>query len=266
MPGSDRFYFFFPKKGVFLCSSRGWPAGAHSVEPATQRRPLGSCFTFPHGFVLSLTRSASQCVRKAPLKKPDAVLRGFHLQKVFEASKTVSKVLLLHPDPFRHKQARQRCFCNTKSNLQMVCCDTCDEWFHFKCVGLTAEEVGPDLNWDCGFCQAVPDNNGNRSWALPIPGADRKRKKATLVRNDANTPKARGIASNNDEEVVGPTTWEDFKALAREGGRKINEKEARYKRKAEQLVKEGGHHVVDAVGLGGVVARGVDATMVDDLV
>ena len=200
------------------------------------------------------------------MKKPDVVLRGFHLQKVFEASKTVSKVLLLHPDPFRHEQARQRCFCNTKSNSQMVLCETCDEWFHYKCVGLTHEAAQEYQNWRCGYCQAAPDVNGDRSWALVIPGAKRKRKKATLVRNDANSPKARGIAHDNDKEVVGPTTWDEFVALAREGGRKINEKEARYKRKAEQLVKEGGHHIVDAVGLGGVVARGVDATMVDDLV
>ena len=216
--------------------------------------------------MLSLTRRASQCVRKAPLKKPDFVLRGFPLQKVFEASKTVGQVLLLHPAPFRHEQDRQRCFCNTRSNGYMVLCETCHEWFHFKCVGLTAAEADAAQNWRCGYCRAAPDANGNRLWALPIPGANQKRKKATLVRNDANTPKARGIGILNDKEVVGPTTWEDFVALAREGGRKINEKEARYKRKAEQLVKEGGHHVVDAVGLGGVVARGVDATMVDDLV
>ena len=216
--------------------------------------------------MLSLTRRASQCVRKAPLKKPDVVLRGFPLQKVFEASKTVGQVLLFHPAPFRHEQDRQRCFCNTRSNGYMVLCETCHEWFHFKCVGLTAAEADDAQNWRCGYCRAAPDANRNRLWAIPFPGANRKRKKATLVRNDANTPKARGIANDNDKEVVGPTTWEEFVALAREGGRKINEKEARYKRKAEQLVKEGGHHVVDAVGLGGVVARGVDATMVDDLV
>lgn len=207
----------------------------------------------------------SQCVRKVPLKKPDVELRRHPLQKVLAASAELYKVLLLHPEPFRHEQARQRCFCGTKSNNKMVLCETCHEWYHLSCVGLTEDKAEGEQNWQCGYCVAPRGADGNRSWALFVPQGKRKRARVAPARNDANMPKTRGVACDNDKEVVGPMTWEDFITSAREGGRKINEKEAKLKRRAEALVKEGGHHVVDAVTMGGVAARGVDNPLVDEL-
>lgn len=209
---------------------------------------------------------AFQCVRDSPLQKPDIVLRQFSLQKVFEASKRVHKTLLFHSMPFRFERDRQSCFCGCKSNNKMVLCDGCHEWFHLDCVGITGDAAEEDDAWRCGYCLAAPDGAGNRIWTLNIPQGKRKRKKVAGPRNDAKTPKALGIDPFVNKEIVGPSEWADFVALAKEGGRKINEKEAKLKRRAQVLVKEGGHHVVDEVSLGRVVARPVDATLVDDLV
>ncbi len=206
-------------------------------------------------------------MRKSPLKKPDQILRFSPLDVVLEQSKIVSKVLLFHPDKIRRDIPRQRCFCNTKSNGQMLLCEACDEWYHFRCIGVTEEEARAADNWQCGYCVGRPDADGNRDWTLAIPQGKRKKAKVAPARNDADTPRARGVQPHGDEVVhQGPSSWADCVALAREGGRKINMTEAKYKKKAMQIVKQGGHHVVDAVTLGGVQARGVDATLVDDLI
>lgn len=182
-----------------------------------------------------------------------------------EASKQVNKVVLLHPDQFRHMRPIQRCFCGKIPNNKMVLCDGCDEWYHFDCVGLTVQQAQAEQNWRCGYCRSSVGTDGERKWILSIPQGSRKRPKVAPTRNDANTPKVLGIDPNDASELVGPSNWADFEHLAREGGRKINEKQAKYQKQAEALVKGGGHHVVDEVSLGGVVARGVDNMLVDDL-
>lgn len=208
-----------------------------------------------------------QCVRKNALKKPDQYLRDFPLAKVYEQSKRVYKVLLFNFDKLRRELPRQRCFCRTKSTNDMVLCDTCDEWYHLACVGMTREEADAAADWACGYCRGGPDADGNRAWQLAIPQGKRKRPKVALARHDDATPMAHGIASFGDEVIHdGPSSWEECVALARAGARKINLADLKNKKKAMKLVNEGGHHIVDEVSLGGVRARGVDGALVDDLI
>lgn len=149
----------------------------------------------------------------------------------------------------------------------MLLCEECDEWYHNACIGVDEEEAKAAVNWRCGYCQAAPDDEGNREWSLAVPQGKRKRAKVAPIRNDAHTPKARRVQPLGDETVfAGPASWADCQQLARDGGHKINIAEAKYKKKAMKIVKEGGHHIIDEMALGGVQARGVDNTMVDDLV
>ena len=37
------------------------------------------------------------------------------------------------------------------SGGKWVCCDTCDHWFHLKCVGVSACSV-VDVDWHCSNC------------------------------------------------------------------------------------------------------------------
>ena len=42
--------------------------------------------------------------------------------------------------------------CSTKSELDTVCCDECQTWCHFDCVGLTPE-IAEEINkWYCPIC------------------------------------------------------------------------------------------------------------------
>jgi hypothetical protein len=189
------------------------------------------------------------------------------LAKAFEQSKRISKVLLFSPDKIRREIPRQRCFCNTKSTNQMVLCEACTEWYHLGCVGMSQEDALAADNWHCGYCRSAPDADGNRDWTLPIAQGKRKKPKVAPTRNDNATPKARGVQPFNDEFVFdGPSSWDECVELVHAGARKINLAEAKNKKKALQLVNEGGHHVVDEVSLGGVRAREVDSALVDDLI
>jgi len=74
-----------------------------------------------------------QCVRKAAAVKPDKELRFHPADKVVAASKSVKKLVLLHPEPIRVQVERKRCFCKTKTNNKMLLCEGCDEWYHHLC-------------------------------------------------------------------------------------------------------------------------------------
>lgn len=149
----------------------------------------------------------------------------------------------------------------------MCLCESCDEWYHLDCVGMTKQEADAAVDWECGYCQSDADEGGNREWKLEIPQGASKRKRVAKPRNDASSPKARGVKPDGDEIVeVGPTTWDACVALAQAGRKKIHEAELIYKRKASKIVKEGGHHVVDQMALGGVERQGVSNALVADLI
>ena len=39
------------------------------------------------------------------------------------------------------------------SGGKWICCDTCDRWYHLKCVRLTSADVMKDINWYCMDCK-----------------------------------------------------------------------------------------------------------------
>ena len=53
--------------------------------------------------------------------------------------------------------------------------------------------------------------------------------------------------------------------MAKAGGRAINLEIQANKRKAQKIVKEGGHHVVDEMTAAGLQLREVDDELIDDL-
>lgn len=202
----------------------------------------------------------------APLRKPDVELRKVALHKVMNVTKHVTDQILFHPQTIFRREKRRRCYCKVKSELEMVLCDACSQWYHFDCVGLTDEQASAAVDWRCGYCLSAPKDNGMCSWDLAIPQGDRKRKKVAPDRHKDDTPKKRGVQEHQDDfHFVGPETWDDVKRSAQEGGRQINLKMLTQKNKARKIVKEGGHHVVDEMSAAGLQAREVDDVLVDDL-
>jgi hypothetical protein len=224
------------------------------------------CFVSCCIVVAVLISNTRQCVRAAPLRKPDVELRKHPLQKVLEATDTVTNQILFHPEKLRHWEKRRRCFCKVKSEEKMMLCETCWQWYHFGCVGLSAQEASQAVDWKCGYCLGKPVADGMCSWKLDIPQGNRKRKKVAPERHIKNSPRARGVSPDDDDLLeVGPTTWQDVIELAKAGGRAINLEMQANKRKAQKIVKEGGHHVVDEMTAAGLQLREVDDELIDDL-
>ena len=50
------------------------------------------------------------------------------------------------------------CFCQMtalENDSSMVCCDTCDEWFHLRCAGVSKAAEKKLQNFECVVCQAM---------------------------------------------------------------------------------------------------------------
>ncbi len=205
-------------------------------------------------------------MRAAPLKKPDIELRKYPLQKVLAVTKSVSGQILFHPEQFRRMEARPRCYCGHKSKANMVFCESCAEWYHLVCVGLTREGANGDDDWKCGYCREKSGRGAIRRWSMMIPAGSKLKEGPVPDRSVDDTPKARGVEADDvDMHEVGPRTWAEIVALAKAGGKKINNLMQSQKRRAHEVLKDAGHHIVDEMAAGGLQMRHVDNTMVDDL-
>ncbi len=192
-------------------------------------------------------------------------MRQFPLEVVVAESKKVTQRIVFHPDQLRHQVKRQRCFCGNVSNDRMLLCDTCQEWYHCDCIGVTKKEAATLQGWKCGYCFEPPDAAGDCVWKMDIPQGKRKKAKVAPSRNVSQTPRELGIDPEGADLVwEGPDTWDKIVDLAREGGRKINLEQKRHKAAAAKILKEGGHHIVDEMTAGGVQARGVSNALADE--
>ncbi|XP_053393050.1 uncharacterized protein LOC128555250 [Mercenaria mercenaria] len=44
-------------------------------------------------------------------------------------------------------------FCQQECVVDSVCCDLCDQWIHFACLGMTGEEEEFIADWFCPQCK-----------------------------------------------------------------------------------------------------------------
>jgi hypothetical protein len=63
--------------------------------------------------------------------------------EVIEALSLLKDVVLLYPAPV--------CGAGTiiLATLQMMQCDDCDEWYHYKCAGICAADICGDAEFEC---------------------------------------------------------------------------------------------------------------------
>ena len=64
-----------------------------------------------------------------------------------------SALVLLQPQPDKKQCPPMGCKVKRKTrNVTMIACDACDQWYHVKCVGLTAKKAESLPSWNCGLC------------------------------------------------------------------------------------------------------------------
>ncbi len=204
------------------------------------------------------------------MQKPDKYLRSYPLEIIVPASRTFCNVLCLDSEPIWPDLERKYCYCRKVGNENMLGCEGCFEWYHGGCLGLQTRakkaDEAQDENWRCGFCVDAEDDEGNQAWVGKVAKSVNKGKRAKLTRNIADTPRAQGLVLDSPESTPAKVpSWEEIIACCESGGKKIRVEEKKLKDKAQRAISRGGHHVVDALGNGGVELRPVSNALVDEL-
>ncbi len=164
------------------------------------------------------------------------------------------------PEPLHKPYERVFCICRAPRDVKtMLQCETCDEWYHRKCIGIHGDMSDEDIQkWVCGYCEAeehIEDGEDRVSWLIQRHG--RKNGKAkTFTRDLRDTPKRKlglGISLGGNR---GPRTKEECVARAKEEGARLFKKTKNYRESAEGMANrhsaEGtGHHTIDRARSGG---------------
>ncbi len=200
------------------------------------------------------------------MQKPDMVLRSRPLKELPGAIEKLKRVVLFHPEEIVVQLGVKMCVCvkgerkGGKKTTEMTQCDECFEWFHNDCANIADGMDVANKEWKCEWCLSEVDRRGMQRWK-----SNRRRPK---LRYHGDTPKQRGAKAGEDPppRYSAPMDWAGKVAEIKEIARRAAVKKKKLKDAVEKLVDEGGHHLVDAVGMAGLELRGVDDALVDELV
>lgn len=200
------------------------------------------------------------------MPKPDKVLRFRPLKELESALSKLKPVVLFHPKPIVEELPPQYCVCRKderhegKRSTEMIQCEECWDWFHFDCVGMADGGDVVDTAWRCEWCLDVIDKEGYQRW--------RTGRKKPKRRHHRDMPKHNGGALGQGAPLrhSASPTWEGKVAEVQELARRAAIKKRKLTEAVEQLVVEGGHHLVDAEGMAGLELRPIDEGFVDEMV
>jgi len=104
----------------------------------------------------------SQRVRKAPLKKPDRMLRNHSLKVLESAVPVLQSVLLFHPQVLVLDLPDIWCICGNTGRIEVdetkevVQCGRCYEWFHQEHISLPEGVDLKSFEFSCEWCLDTP--------------------------------------------------------------------------------------------------------------
>jgi hypothetical protein len=206
-----------------------------------------------------------QRVRNGPMPKPDKVLRFRPLKEVPEALAELKRVVLFHPKPIVEELKAKFCVCGKGERKRgekpkdMIQCDECWEWYHSDCADVADVAAVQNTDWKCEWCKNGVDKEGFQRWKSGRKNAKKRH------RNDV--PKLNGAVLGGDPAVrySAPPSWEGKVEQVKEMARRAAIKKRKLTEAVEQLVDEGGHHLVDAEGMAGLELRPVNDGMIDEV-
>ncbi|XP_037820376.1 uncharacterized protein LOC119609605 [Lucilia sericata] len=131
--------------------------------------------------------------------------------------------------------------CVEPDNDEIVCCDKCDGWYHFSCVGVT--EAVADIEWICKSCIAMSTssaaelqqskevtNNNLVSSVLYVPSNNNKENTARVSKDDVG----RRLSVSSKNSMKAKRLSEEMKLLEEEE-RLLLQKETILNKKKELL-------------------------------
>jgi hypothetical protein len=93
-----------------------------------------------------------QRVKKSGIEKGEASVQ--ELESLLQEARAIPIDLSKHTEIL--KNATQRyCICRGPYEGFMIGCDTCDEWYHGPCVGITESQAARCERWICPRCSII---------------------------------------------------------------------------------------------------------------
>jgi len=145
--------------------------------------------------------------------------------EVVEALSLLRDVVLFSPAPICGEGAIRYCYCGCPATLQMVQCDECDEWYHYKCAGIRAADVRGDAEFECGYCRGNVNGAGLQVWAGEVFRGRKVVKKVVIPDRDPNSaPAKRSKKKGGHQEWFGPHSWAELVEQIRDHAAEIKKK------------------------------------------
>jgi len=211
--------------------------------------------------------TCSQVLRRRPRQKPDLFLRKQPMIEVVEALSLLKDVVLFSPAPICGEGAIRYCYCGHPATLQMVQCDDCDEWYHYKCAGIRAADVRGDAEFECGYCLGNVNGDGLQVWAGDVYRGRKVVKQVVIPDRHPNlAPAKRSKKKGGHREWFGPRSWDELVEQICGHAADIKKKIEKQVKAVEGLAGGAGHHIGDHVVAGRLEARDITPDLLDELV
>jgi len=207
-----------------------------------------------------------QTSRNTKKKNPSMEFRHYPLAAAVSAVEKQARVVVLASHPLTGSSEAPLCLCGEDDDVALITCKKCRTEYHQQCIQWNPAGRIKAKDYVCGFCLDEPDDDGVRYWHAPICAdladlADDNK----IHRNDNELMyQGRGKLRKRigGEQQV---SWANVIDRVHRQAIKVHElKKAQYDR-AKARIAEGGHHVADRAGGGGVAAVPVDDQVVDFL-
>ncbi|XP_058816130.1 uncharacterized protein LOC131679416 [Topomyia yanbarensis] len=127
--------------------------------------------------------------------------------------------------------------CRGEDNNEMVQCDSCDKWYHYRCVGVGREVENEHVKWSCAKCNIamallvsnpttyqLSTETGTQPQKLLIPSATQAQSRAPIITVTTATPKEDGTYVSNksvDARPRGSANSSQASTSSRKSNRKL---------------------------------------------
>jgi len=100
-------------------------------------------------------------------KRLDIVSQSIKLRGHYAIAKIESHAMKLHMVESIDSEETKYCWCRGYEDGKMVCCDGCDEWYHYECVGLLPPASGKPKRRKKSI---MPSSSGNEGESDQVTG------------------------------------------------------------------------------------------------
>jgi hypothetical protein len=205
----------------------------------------------------------SQTSRRSNKKNPTGDFRHYPLSMAIKAVDEQAWVIVFDDREVEGALDADVCFCGGTDGDDYVQCKKCKTCYHDWCVNFVDENQAKRNRYECGFCCDDPDDDGIRLWEGPInPVFQDDVNDQLLFRNDNELMyQGKGKLKKRIKAEV-QASWSDVVSRVNRAAVEVHRVKMEQFEKAKARIKEGGHHIIDRAGGGGVS----DAPVTDEVI